>query len=96
MSDWTREEWIAGARAEIEREGIHVEISDDELWEAMISPLREQMRRYRQVEARLGEAAEKTAEALRRFVEAIERGEAMDDMRVDIEDLPTTDPGDDR
>lgn len=74
---WTREEWIAGARAEIEREGIHVEISDDVLWEAMTSPLREQMRRYRQVEARLGKSAAQTAAALHRFVEAIEEQPQM-------------------
>lgn len=45
---------------------------------------------------RLAEAADATADALRALAETIERGEAMDDMRVDIEDLPTTRDDDER
>lgn len=68
----TREQIIASVRAEIEREGIHVAISDDELWEALISPLRSAYLEHLRGLARLGVATRRTNAALERLLAALD------------------------
>lgn len=67
----TRAEMVAALRAEIERDGVHVAISDDELWEAAVSPLREARLRHLAALADLGPRAERSAAAMKRLADTL-------------------------
>lgn len=70
---WTRDELIAAIRAEIERDGVHVEVTDDELWHAIASPLQEARLRALESLAALKIPAERASAALDRLADALHR-----------------------
>ena len=37
---WTKQEWIASLRAAVERTGVTVGFSDEQLWELGLAPIR--------------------------------------------------------
>lgn len=85
---WTREEFAAALRAEIERDGVPCYVSDGDLLEAYFSPLRRAHIRWLRAYAALGKPAQEAADAITKLRETIQRGEDFEDMFSDVRNLP--------
>jgi hypothetical protein len=92
MDRWTSEEWATGLRAEIERDGVPVNISDEELLEAAFSPLVAPLLELFKARLAHEDEFEKTADAMRALGAAFQRSEDFEDMFSDVRNLPETTP----
>lgn len=88
MEDWTPPELAAALRAEIERDGVPVNIPDDELLWAAFSPLVAARRRILEAVAALREPAERATCAIEALNAAFQRSEDFEEMLADVRNLP--------
>jgi hypothetical protein len=87
---------IAAIRAEIERDGVPVLVTDEELIAAVVGPGLQAYKALLEGQIKFSATTSKAEAAFQAFIDAFELVEDIERLRVEIEQLPHTDLDDAR